>query len=251
MMDSGAGDSGYRFSKAVMVLDLMWNISFVVASALVLLSAIRERPSTPLRAWLFGYSVQCVFHVSCLCLRYRSKDHDDDLAGVARVSSFHCRNSILERLDSLNTILSSFWWVIGFYWITIGGKELLLHSSRLYWSTVIFMAFDVLLIVFCIGMVSIMFFLFFCCMPIIAMACGISTRQGAYEDDVKRLPKCRYHKSSLIRIRDDYVEEENCRMSAEIGNKSLVSDGEFSLHPVDSVSISAFPCCFRSIYQHI
>ncbi|GKV29005.1 hypothetical protein SLEP1_g37988 [Rubroshorea leprosula] len=234
LMEAGAGDgdsdSGYSYSKAVMVLDLIWNMSFVVVSVLVLLSAIRERPSTPLRAWLSGYAFQCVFHVAFVFLECRSKDRSD-LAGEAGLSSPQNYISIVKRLESLNTILSSIWWVIGFYWIVMGGQLLPQESPRLYWLTVIFLAFDVFFIIFCLGMVCIIFFALFCFMPIVAIACAIATRQGASEDDIKQLPKYRYHNSSLMRTPNNYTEE-NCRTSLQLGSKSL--DSEFILPPDDS-----------------
>ncbi|GLT47721.1 hypothetical protein SLA2020_213890 [Shorea laevis] len=230
LMEAAAGDSGYFYSKAVIVLDLIWNMSFVVVSVLVLLSAIPERPSTPLRAWISGYAFQCVLHVAFVFLEFRSKDQVDR-AGVTGVSSSQSHTSILKRLESLNTIMSSIWWMIGFYWIVIDGQVLPQESPRLYWLTVIFLAFDVFFIIFCTGMACIIFFAIFCCMPIVAIACAITTRQGASEDDIRRLPKYKYHKTSLMRTPDNY-EEENYRMSVELKNKSL--DCEFTLHPDDS-----------------
>ena len=60
---------GYYW-KAIMVVDLVWNLGFVVVALVVLLSTFKERPSTPLRLWLFGYSLQCLFHVACVYLHF-------------------------------------------------------------------------------------------------------------------------------------------------------------------------------------
>ncbi|XP_065861617.1 uncharacterized protein [Euphorbia lathyris] len=42
--------------------------------------------------------------------------------------------SIIKRLESINTPISSVWWVIGFYWIVVGGQALLQVSPHLYWD---------------------------------------------------------------------------------------------------------------------
>lgn len=63
----------WGYSKPVVALDLVWNLAFVLVSASVLLSTARERPSTPIRAWIFGYAVQCLLHVGFVCFEYRRR----------------------------------------------------------------------------------------------------------------------------------------------------------------------------------
>lgn len=41
--------------------------------------------------------------------------------------------SIVKKLEPMNTLASSVWWVFGFYWIVVGGQVLLEDSPRLYW----------------------------------------------------------------------------------------------------------------------
>ena len=60
----------WYYWKAIMVVDLVWNLGFVVVALVVLLSTFKERPSTPLRLWLFGYSLQCLFHVAFVYLHF-------------------------------------------------------------------------------------------------------------------------------------------------------------------------------------
>ena len=60
----------WGYSKAVVALDLVWNTAFVLVVAAVLLSTSRERPSTPIRAWVFGYAVQCLVHMGFVYLEY-------------------------------------------------------------------------------------------------------------------------------------------------------------------------------------
>jgi hypothetical protein len=41
--------------------------------------------------------------------------------------------SYTSRCESMNTMISFLWWVIGFYWIVSGGEVLELGAPRLYW----------------------------------------------------------------------------------------------------------------------
>ena len=72
--DSDSDNGNYYYYwyywKAIMVVDLVWNLGFVVVAVVVLLSTFKERPSTPLRLWLFGYSLQCLFHVAFVYLHF-------------------------------------------------------------------------------------------------------------------------------------------------------------------------------------
>lgn len=45
----------------------------------------------------------------------------------------HCLNRAVKKLESLNAIMSLFWWMLGFYWIVVGGQALLQDAPRLYW----------------------------------------------------------------------------------------------------------------------
>ncbi|RDY09204.1 E3 ubiquitin-protein ligase, partial [Mucuna pruriens] len=123
--DDGDGDGGEcAYSRAVLVLDLAWNLAFVVVTAAVLLSTLRERPSTPLRLWLCGYAFECVLHMAFVYFEFRTGIRD---------SFSHTTFSIVKKLEPVNTLASSVWWVFGFYWIVVGGQALLEDSPRLYW----------------------------------------------------------------------------------------------------------------------
>lgn len=62
-----------KYGKAILCIDVIWNLAFVVVSAVVLVLACKERPSAPLRIWVSGYALQCLFHVGFLYLQHRRK----------------------------------------------------------------------------------------------------------------------------------------------------------------------------------
>ncbi|GLT73035.1 hypothetical protein SLA2020_449220 [Shorea laevis] len=205
--------------KPIVVLDL----AFLAVAVVVLLSTFKERPSTPLRVWLSGYSLHCVFHVAFLYVH--------SLNPFSSARDPHSQARFVKRLETINTIISSVWWVLGFYWIVVGGQALLQDSPRLYWLTVVFLAFDVFFIIFCVGMAFIIFFALCCCIPIVAFAYAKTIREGASEEDIRSLPKYRFRQANPLGIfDDDRMKFEWARV--ESANRNHVN--ELSLHPEDS-----------------
>ncbi|CAH9112596.1 unnamed protein product [Cuscuta epithymum] len=195
--DGLLGDCGY--SRPFFIIDVIWNMAFVLVSIFMLLSTIGESPSAPLRLWIGGYALQCLLHVGFVWVEYQR-------VVVVRFHGLHshalsifnlCHSSIMQSLVAINTVISSIWWVFGLYWIIMGGQALLQDSPHLYWLSVTFLAFDVFFVIFCITMVFMLFFAFFCCVPILAaVAYAMKLREGASENDIMTLPKYSYVHSS-------------------------------------------------------
>ncbi|KAG8372212.1 hypothetical protein BUALT_Bualt12G0043000 [Buddleja alternifolia] len=225
------------YSKPFLFLDMIWNLSFVIVSVSVLLTTIREKPITPLRLWIFGYALQCLLHVGFVWAEFQTQNLDDDDDDgdfhFRRVFSFSglCHNSIIKKLESINTIVSSVWWVFGFYWIVVGGHTLLQDSPRLYWLSVVLLAFDVFFMIFCIAMACVIFLFLFCCFPILAtVAYAMTIRNGASEKDISSLPKYLYRQRNSIETFEDDKKELNLKAMP----RDSISTSELVLHPDDS-----------------
>ena len=63
----------WAYSRPVVALDLLWNISFITVAAVVLVLSRDEKPSMPLRTWVAGYALQCVVHMVCVAVEYRMR----------------------------------------------------------------------------------------------------------------------------------------------------------------------------------
>ncbi|KAL2464542.1 zinc finger protein [Forsythia ovata] len=239
-------DCGY--SRPFVFLDIIWNLAFVLVSFFVLLTTIQERPSTPLRIWVSGYALQSLLHVGIVWADYQRRSLDDagvrefNFRGVYSFSSL-CHNSIIKKLESINTVVSSIWWVFGFYWIVMGGQALLQDAPRLYWLSVVFLAFDVFFMIFCVAMACIVFFALFCCFPILStVAYAITIGEGASENDIRALPKYRYRLPNTLGTFQNDKKQEKVSITLQSGNSNPTA--ELALHPEDS------ECCI-CLYKYV
>lgn len=96
-------------------------------------------------------------------------------------------------------------------------------------------------------MACIIFFVLFCCIPIVAVAYAMATRQGASEDEIRSLSKFRYRESNPLNVPNNHKNQEGFGTSAELEKND---PNELLLHPDDSVSIfSQFELVVLSIFQ--
>ncbi|XP_050267081.1 E3 ubiquitin-protein ligase At4g11680-like isoform X2 [Quercus robur] len=208
--------SDWAYSKPVVILDVLWNLAFVVVAATVLFLSRYEAPSMPLRLWILGYAIQCLLHMACVCVEYRRRLrrrrqgregglNTRDESGQQYVSlSEHLdeegSGSVAKHLESANTMFSFIWWIIGFYWVSAGGQDLAHDSPQLYWLCIIFLGFDVFFVVFCVALACVIGIAVCCCLPcIIALLYAVADQEcciclSAYDDGVelRELP-CGHH----------------------------------------------------------
>ncbi|KAG2653817.1 hypothetical protein PVAP13_1NG414600 [Panicum virgatum] len=239
----------WAHSRPVVALDIAWNVAFAAAAAAVLASSAQESPVRPLRLWLVGYAAQCLVHVALVCSdtrrghpTARGSASDIESAGAGSDSSdadgeddegTEERSSYTSRCESMNTMISFLWWVIGFYWIVSGGEVLELGAPRLYWLTVVFLAFDVFFAVFCVVVACFIGIALCCCLPcVIAILYALAGQEGASDADIAVLPRYRYSDPS-----------ENAEKGADEGlmipilNNSSTSTSERILLREDAVRI--------------
>ncbi|CAM8881759.1 unnamed protein product [Rhodiola kirilowii] len=224
-LEERRADWGY--SKPVVALDMMWNTAFVVVSVVMLLCTTEEKPVVPIRLWICGYAVQCGIHVVLVWLEYRRRNmgirvRDQERQGGERdleeggsESEQEDRersssSSITKRCESVNTMASFLWWIVGFYWVVYGGELLLENAPRLYWLTVVFLAFDVFFAIFCVVLACLIGFALCCCLPcIIAILYAVAGQEGASEADLRVLPT---YKFQLLKTED----KANCEVAGKM-----------------------------------
>ncbi|KAJ8646448.1 hypothetical protein MRB53_008196 [Persea americana] len=222
----------WTYSRPVVFLDVIWNLAFVILTVAVLGSTARERPSTPLRVWNAVYAMQCLLHVGLVYLEYRRRsrrraEDEDEEEGLVE-----SRSSVPKRLESLNTMVSFLWWIIGFYWIIVGGQALLQDAPRLYWLTAMFLAFDVFFAVFCIALACVMGIALCCCLPcIIAFLYAVAGQEGASEADISILPRFRFRQ---VNQEEKFDLENQQAVAPTVTELTRDSIDEIALSPDDS-----------------
>lgn len=66
--------SDWAYSKPIIVLDVLWNMAFVAMAVVVLGLSLEEKPDVPLRLWISGYGLQCLFHAACVLVEYKRRN---------------------------------------------------------------------------------------------------------------------------------------------------------------------------------
>ncbi|GAB2226706.1 hypothetical protein Drorol1_Dr00022525 [Drosera rotundifolia] len=228
-LEERRADWGY--STPVVALDMAWNMAFVTVSAAMLICTTKEETNVPVRVWICGYALQCLVHVVLVWMEYRRRtagaagsrhgersgrgtgggdveagvvvegnesENEEEDAGVGwfRVAS---QARFTKRCESINTMASFLWWIVGFYWVVSGGEILLQRAPLLYWLTVVFLAFDVFFAIFCVLLACLIGIALCCCLPcIIAILYTVAGQDGASDADLSALPKYRFQISSNV-----------------------------------------------------
>jgi hypothetical protein len=211
--------SDWAYSKPVIALDVMWNLAFVAIGLAVLGISFEEKPKVPLRVWVLGYLLQCLFHIGCTVFEYfkrrrideeermsfmdfGSDSSDSEVYPVDQPSNEDddtARSSVTKYLESGNTMFSFIWWIVGFYWVTAGGQTLTRSAPQLYWLCVTFLAFDVVFVLVCVAVAGLIGIAVCCCLPcIIAILYALTDRKGATKEEIDLLPKYKFHRKADI-----------------------------------------------------
>ncbi|KAJ4974941.1 hypothetical protein NE237_008115 [Protea cynaroides] len=213
-LEERRADWGY--SRPVVALDIAWNLAFTIVAIVMLVCTGNERPNTPIRFWICGYTLQCVVHVVLVWLEFKRRhmrrrrggedgmrtsdsdlndSEDEDGVGGAYMNGNGSR--IAKQCETVNTMASFLWWIVGFYWVVSGGEYLLQNAPRLYWLAVIFLAFDVFFAIFCVALACLIGIALCCCLPcIIAVLYAVAGQEGASDADLNILPKYKYQISN-------------------------------------------------------
>ncbi|KMZ65302.1 RING finger protein [Zostera marina] len=204
----------WGYSRPVVAIDMVWNLAFALAAVVVLSSTVNEKPNVPVRVWLIGYALQCIFHTVLVWVEYhrrnanllddttadmsRNEDFGDGLGVESMAERMDRRFDFARRFESINALLSFLWWVVGFYWIVCGGEIILRNAPKLYWLAVVFLAFDLFFAIFCVVLACVIGIALCFCLPcVIAIIYALAGQEGASDADINILHKYRYKKENI------------------------------------------------------
>ncbi|XP_076893324.1 E3 ubiquitin-protein ligase At1g63170-like [Bidens hawaiensis] len=230
----------WAYSRPLVILDLIWNLAFIIVSICVLVVSRHEDPKRPLRIWICGYACQCLLHMVCVCVEFKHRNRTQQRASESEGSNGSSSSSssseseqserrarsdlepnrplndgddtsAAKHLESINTMFSFIWWIVGFYWVSSGGQQLTHNAPQLYWLCITFLAFDVFFVVICVAVACVVGIAVCCCLPcIIAILYAVADQEGATKDDIDRLPKYKFK-------RIDDFEKENGEIQKRYG----------------------------------
>lgn len=208
----------WAYSKPIVILDILWNLVFVITAITILGISVKESPSVPLRLWIVGYAFLCLLHMVCVYVEFRRRsmersamfepiggwnnstslpatDAGDPEGNVSDESQDEDRTSVAKHLETANTMFSFIWWIVGFYWIS-GSSQTLAHDApRLYWLSITFLAFDVFFVVICVVVVCVVGIAVCCCLPcILAILYAMTDQEGATKEEIDRLTKYKFQR---------------------------------------------------------
>ncbi|TMX00981.1 hypothetical protein EJD97_025474 [Solanum chilense] len=272
--------SDWAYSKPIVILDLIWNLAFVIVSVSVLILSHDELPSMPLRLWIVGYALQCLLHMVCVCVEYRRRIQLSDSSPILNSEQRNAAGgwnssssgsdsgetgdyqsegrqnedeiSVAKHLESANTMFSFIWWIIGFYWISAGGDSLTRDAPQLYWLCLTFLAFDVFFVVICVAVACLIGIAVCCCLPcIIAILYAVADQEGATKEDVERLTKYKFRRLGKFEKQNGEIQESfggvmtECDTDTPIEHVLPLEDAEccICLCPYeDGIELRELPC---------
>ncbi|EFH51346.1 hypothetical protein ARALYDRAFT_322516 [Arabidopsis lyrata subsp. lyrata] len=152
----------WGYSKPVVAADILWNAALVLASAVMLVGTVEERPNEPIRVWICGYGLQCLIHV------------------VLVWSEYWRRNTTRRARDLESGDHEDY---------SVYDYEQDSDNSTTYRLSVIFLAIDVFFAIFCVVLACLVGIALCCCLPcIIALLYAVAGTEGVSEAELGVLP---------------------------------------------------------------
>ncbi|XP_021754137.1 E3 ubiquitin-protein ligase At1g63170-like isoform X2 [Chenopodium quinoa] len=210
----------WAYSSPVVALDAAWNSAFVLAASAALFLTWSDTLRLPLRVWIVGYALQCLLHVFCVCVEFRRRRRVRNAVEHGRDDYFEESSTKIKHLESANTLFSFMWWILGFYWICVGGQALQQDSPTLYWLCIAFLVLDLFFVIFCVALASVIAAAVCCCLPcIIAILYVLADRAGASKEDIDLLKKYTFHRDDCKNKNDEETEEPSGGIMKECGTE--------------------------------
>ncbi|KAL4333172.1 hypothetical protein GQ457_07G009290 [Hibiscus cannabinus] len=165
--------SNWTYSKLVVILDIIWNIAFTCLLHMVCVRVEYMRRSRRQRMAYspFNYREEGILSPG---LEVGSEQY----VSLAQLEE-DCGSNVTKHLETANTMFSFVWWIIGFYWVSLGGQALASGSPSFigqFLLCIVFLSFDVFFVVFCV-----------------ALACIIGN-EGASKEAINQLSKFKFRK---------------------------------------------------------
>ncbi|XP_078432318.1 E3 ubiquitin-protein ligase At1g63170-like [Wolffia australiana] len=205
-------------------IELVINMSQIIAAVIVLSLSRSEHPKAPLFEWVIGYTVGCFAILPHLYWRYihrNNRPNDEEFTrrlqeasqnnqvSATQVSQDNLRNAggqysiitnprFITFVDQYKMALDCFfavWFVVGNVWV-FGGRSSASDSPNLYRMCIVFLTFSCI----CYAMPIILCATVCCCLPCIISILGsreeLTLHRGASPELLNSLPTYLFHSNS-------------------------------------------------------
>ncbi|KAM7280186.1 hypothetical protein ACFE04_007320 [Oxalis oulophora] len=186
-------------SSTWMILELIALVFQIIITTFTLVISNKEKPIWPMRIWVVAYDISCLLSLLLLYGRYRQiyviQGDAFELTDVEQQRSreetrttdlmIKCRTSL--------ELLFAIWFVMGNVWIFDSRFGSFSRAPKLHVLCMTLLAWNAL----CYCFPFLLFLLLCCFVPLVSRMVGYnmnmaSTEKGASEDQISRLPVCRY-----------------------------------------------------------
>ncbi|KAK1376980.1 putative Cleavage and polyadenylation specificity factor [Heracleum sosnowskyi] len=244
----------------VIILRLIFNLAFIVASMCVMIASLHEAPPVHLRVWIVGYAIKCGVHGVIVGLECKRKWDRVWISGGDQISEA-ARDEISGsgrdgeevvvlnvdpeevHLDPADTVLSFFWWIIGFFWIYVVGQNLSHDSPQLYWLCVTFLVFDAFIAVIYIAVACVVGFAVCFCLPcmLVILHAVTDDQEEEIEDCIRSLPKYKFQRTGVFcEKQNEEIQESTCGKMIECKSDTPTEHVVYLEDAVCCICLSAY-----------
>ncbi|KAI3709400.1 hypothetical protein L2E82_39162 [Cichorium intybus] len=166
-------------ARGFLIVDMLLTTMFIFLATFVLIKSQHENPQMPLRFWIVGFMLYCMFHLVFLIIQFEGGPWSQEGFMTFR------------NLEHKKNVFGIFWWALGMFFMAKGDNQMYLAAPELTWIFTFFLCFDIALAMCCTLFLLSMFIMFCGCIPILfAVFYYMRNRQNQRRVQLPPCPWC-------------------------------------------------------------
>ncbi|KAJ4980481.1 hypothetical protein NE237_031318 [Protea cynaroides] len=172
----------------------------IMAISLMLVTSKEEKPGLPLKTWIVGYAIGCLFTLPLLYWRYQhlyliqgNSDLEQQRSNEESRVRFLQRSYLMNKSKAFLELFFAIWFVVGNVWVFDSRFGSFNRAPKLHVLCMLLLAWNAISYSF----PFMLFLLLCCCVPLISKILGYnmnmgSADRGATDDQISHLPCWKY-----------------------------------------------------------
>ncbi|KAL4564042.1 hypothetical protein LXL04_028092 [Taraxacum kok-saghyz] len=170
-------------AKGFLIVDMLLTTMFIFLAAFVLNKSKHEVPQMPVRLWIVGFTLYCIFHLIFAVIQYKGGPWSQE--GFAQ----------FRNMEHKKNIFGILWWGLGMFFMVKGDDQMYLSAPELTWILTFYLWFDIGLAICCMLFLLLIFIMFCGFIPILfAVIYYTRNRQNKQRLQLPPCPWCNCHK---------------------------------------------------------